>query len=51
MNYLEIQFWKIAIWLIERGYGTGCDDFDERCPECQSQKVVEWIKNHIELLK
>lgn len=28
MNWLEIQFWKFAIWLIKRGYGADCETSD-----------------------
>jgi len=57
MNYLETQFWKIAIWLIKRGYGADCDthDLDDfngeaRCPSCKAKDIIEWIEEHIELL-
>ncbi len=31
MNWLEIQFWKVAKWIIRRGYGADCEtsDLDE----------------------
>ena len=51
MTYLQIQFWKIAIWLIRKDYGCGCKDFAEGCPECEASVIVAWIEGHIELLE
>jgi hypothetical protein len=28
MTYIETLFWKIAIWIIHRGYGEKCDTSD-----------------------
>ena len=58
---LEIQFWKIAKWLIRRGYGANCetrdiDDFpgedlsNARCPGCEAKETIEWIEEHIKQL-
>ena len=51
MKWLEIKFWQLAKHIIKKGYGSGCDTYEERCPECRSTKVVEWIDDHISLLK
>lgn len=52
-TYLEIQFWKIAKWLIKRGYGACCLDRDiyGLCASCDAKDVIDWIDNHIKLLK
>lgn len=64
MNWLEIKFWKVAIWIIKRGYGT-CEkmDYEEfeyhphelnaqgRCPACQATEVIKWIEYHLSLLE
>ena len=62
-DYLEIQFWRVALWLLIRGYGEGCttkdtDDFPElkdtpraRCASCKAKETQDWIREHIELLK
>jgi hypothetical protein len=67
-DYLQIQFWKFAKWLIIRGYGPGCEtsdlcDFKDmyktpqdvfakgRCASCRAKEIVDWIDNHIELLR
>lgn len=69
-DWLEIQFWKVAKWLIIRGYGSGCetshidetmfDNPDElrvylksgaRCGSCRAKEIIEWIDEHINLLK
>lgn len=60
---LEIQFWKLAKWLIIRGYGCYCtiSDLDEgswyttpkdvfrnsRCPSCRAKEICDWIDGHI----
>jgi len=48
---LEIVFFKVAIYLIHRGYGEACTDFDKDCGWCEANKVVEWMKRHIEILE
>lgn len=62
----EIAFWKRAIRLIKRDYGKGCitkdlEDFPNkcgtevpfrvRCGSCLAKETVEWIENHIRLIK
>ena len=50
------------IWKIRKGYGCYCktkdiDDFkdmdmgESRCPSCEAQEVVEWLENHIKLIR
>lgn len=54
MNFIEIQFWKIAKWIIHKGYGTkntSCDGSIDECASCQALRVVRWIDGHIELIK
>jgi hypothetical protein len=59
MLYFEIQFWRIAKWLIRKVYGADCptrdtDDFglvETRCASCRAKEIIEWIDEHIELLK
>jgi hypothetical protein len=50
-NYFEIQFWKIAKWIIKRGYGADCKDFFSECASCQAKGAIHWIDQHIDLLK
>lgn len=63
-DWLEIRFWRMALWLLERGYGH-CDtpdyvDFPEhdralngnaRCAACQATEVQTWIRHHIQLIE
>lgn len=61
-DWLEIQFWEVAKWLIKRGYGADCEtkdteDFpglheapEARCASCEAREVIEWIDGHIALL-
>lgn len=68
MDWLEIQFWRIAKWIIIRGYGCDCRSYDlddlpemykkpkdvfafHRCASCRAKEVVDWIDNHISLIK
>ena len=48
---IEIWFWEISIKILERVYGKGCPDYYEPCVECRCKKVVDFIKEHIELIK
>lgn len=50
-DIIEIWFWETAIRILERGYGKGCPDYAEGCVSCESKKVVDFIKEHIELIK
>ena len=50
-DYLEIKFWKLAKWIIVRGYGNGCPDYAESCASCEAKKVQNWIDEHLELIK
>jgi hypothetical protein len=64
-DWLEIQFWKVGRWLIQRGYGASCEipdyeDFEDhprelnaqgRCGSCRAREVIEWINLHIDLLQ
>ena len=49
-DYLEIKFWRFAIYIIKSGYGADCLDYDRGCSSCSAKKVVEWIEHHIELI-
>lgn len=56
MNFLEKQFWKVAKYLLKKGYGY-CDERDGeafmsegRCPCCDASEVYDWIDLHIRLL-
>lgn len=51
MKYIEILFWRIAQKLIRKGYGANCPDFAEECYGCGAKKVIEWIEEHIEIMK
>lgn len=57
---MQTIFWKIAKWLIRRDYGV-CPDKDYkdpvplnaqgRCASCQAGEVIEWIDEHLSLMK
>lgn len=49
-NYIEIKFWEIAKWLIRRGYGADCPDYDPNCASCEAKKMIRWIDRHIDLI-
>jgi hypothetical protein len=57
IDYLEIQFWRIAKYLIRKGYGAdeigcGTEGNDEPdCASCRASHIIKWIDNHIELIK
>lgn len=45
--------WKVAKWLIMRGYGDDCrnsGDFSEGCASCRAGKALDWIEGHIDLI-
>jgi hypothetical protein len=50
-DFLEIQFFKIAKWLILKGYNADCKDYEPECISCQARKTIEFIDNHIRLIK
>lgn len=57
MKYLEIQFWKLAKYIIKKGYGY-CSERDGgvfmssgRCDCCNASDVQDWIDDHISLIK
>jgi len=61
-DILEIQFWRIAKWLIRKGYGADCEvsdiqelglshDNPARCSSCKAKEVIGWIDEHISLLR
>ena len=52
LNKLEIQFWKIAKWLIRRNYGnSACRTYEGTCVNCKARKLIHLIDEHINLLK
>jgi len=63
MNIIETLFFRLMRHIIVKGYGANCEtkDTDEypqligktsqRCASCRAKEVVEWIDDHIELLK
>lgn len=63
---IEIYFWKIAKWLIRRGYGADCpttdlEDFGAktandvfhpgRCASCRAREIIHWIDGHVDLIQ
>lgn len=50
-DYLEILFWRFAKYLIQQGYGYGCEDYNKDCATCRAYKVQCWIDDHIALIK
>lgn len=67
-DWFEIRFWRMAVWILKKGYGGNCptsdlDDFpdmykvpkdvfhDGRCASCRAREVIDWIEDHIRLLK
>ena len=51
IDWAEIKFWQVAKWLIRRGYSADCPDFEETCASCEAKEIIEWIDNHIDLIK
>ena len=59
----EIEFWEKAIVILKSGYGNGCktkdtDDFPDlkdnpksRCACCRAKETIDFIKDHIKLIK
>lgn len=55
MNWLEKQFWKMAIWILKRGYGEFCyfgkeEDKSPDCMACKAEDTIKFLKNHIDLI-
>lgn len=52
IDYLDILIARLAIWSLRRGYGAGkCLDIDDSCPACEAQHIVEWLEDHISLIR
>lgn len=51
MDFIEVKFWQLAIWLIRRGYGDKCSDYDKDCAVCNAHKTIEWIEGHMDLIR
>lgn len=56
-DYLEIQFFKIAKYILRRGYGyceepreRGDGHLDSGCAACKASDVQDWIDHYIGLL-
>jgi len=51
----EIEITKKMIVVLKQGYGYPCvkeiKDICETCGACQAQKVIEFLKEHIKLIK
>lgn len=63
MDWIEILVCRVTIWFLRRGYGANCetkdtDDFSDlasdewpRCASCQAKETVDFLEEHIRLLK
>ena len=63
MNWIEIQVTRLMIWFLLKGYGPKCttkdtDDFpgleknpQARCACCQAHETIEFLEEHLDLLK
>lgn len=61
-NKLEIATTKAMIWFLQRGYGPKCETLDladipelidhtsKRCPSCHANEIIDWLKEHINLI-
>ena len=49
-NFIDILIAKLAIWSIKKGYGI-CDKESDTCPACKATKVIDWLEDHIKLIK
>ena len=49
--YTEVPFVRLFIWYIKRGYGANCPDYEEKCPSCEAKKIVDWLEDHVKLIK
>lgn len=50
MKIIETTFWKIAKYIIIKGYGANCLDYEKECISCQVKEVIEFIDQHIKLI-
>jgi hypothetical protein len=51
LDTFEIWFWELAVKILTKGYGLRCKGFESKCVECRAKKTVEFINEHIELIK
>jgi len=51
MKYLEILFWKFAIYLIRKNYGGNCKEYQKGCLECRAKETIGFIEHNIYLIK
>ena len=62
IDYFDIAIARLMIWRIKSGYGCYCktkdiDDFagedisKSRCPSCKATEVVDWLEDHIKLIR
>lgn len=50
-DYLEKCFWKVAVRILEAGYGTECIGDEPECFACQATNTMKFLRKHIELLE
>ena len=59
---LEISLTKKMIATLKKGYGKKCKTWDyedyqqhlnakDRCANCAAQEVIEWLEEHIKVIK
>lgn len=51
IDFIDILITRLAIWNIKKGYGADCIDYSEYCPSCKAKKTIQWLEDHIELIK
>jgi hypothetical protein len=47
----EINTIKATIKYIKKGWGADCKDYNKDCPNCEAKKVVEFLEEHIIIIK
>lgn len=50
-NYLEQKLTQLMIKTIRDGYGLKCTDYDEDCIDCRAKRCVDFLEEHLALLK
>ena len=51
IDYIDIVIAKLAIWSIRRGYGAECSGEEKDCAGCRAKIVLDWLEEHIKLIK
>lgn len=50
-DFIDIIIARLAIWSIKKGYGASCEEYVAGCGSCEAKKTVDWLEDHIRLIK